>query len=204
MPNETCELSPIEEARVQVENSDGDKARTMTFEAYADTILPGEKRFPDDRAVAGAAPGGGAVAAGAVTLLETPAAGLAGALDSLAYALNGHAAAYAAEHGLDPDDTVPPFVALSFEHRTALVQRLTAPDHPEKEFWISVALFSNMAFDSAAHLHTDEALAAGHPGLTTMGFSPPDADGQWRFPEYSYGRPLASPHPSTTPSGSPA
>ena len=45
-----------------------------------------------------------------------------------------------------------------------------------------LALFSNMAFDSAAHRHTTEALAAGHPGLLTLGFAEPDADGLWRLP----------------------
>src|SRR6185369_1360021 len=83
--------------------------RTMTIEAFADTIIPGEKRSPDDRAVAGAAAGGGAVAAGAVELLEQPGGGLADALDSLVDALNGHAADYGAEHGLTLNAEVPPF-----------------------------------------------------------------------------------------------
>ena len=96
------------------------------------------------------------------------------------------------------------FVALPFAHRTALTAALLGPTHPEKEMWVGLALFSNMAFDSAAHLHTAEALAAGHPGLTQMGFTLPDADGLWRFPAYSYGRRLAALHPHTTVSGSPA
>ncbi len=183
---------------------DEDQVRTMTLEAFADTIVPGEKRSPDDRAVAGAALGGGAVAAGALELLEWDATGLSSGLDEFARLLNGHAQVYAAEHELASDESVPPFVALPFEHRTALVQRLTTPGHPEKEFWVSLALFSNMAFDSAAHLHTADALAAGHPGLIAMGIELPDPDGLWRFPAYSYGRPLARLHPDTTPSGSPA
>ncbi len=176
----------------------------MTIEAWADTIVPGEKRSPDDRAVAGVSTGGGAVAAGALELLEWDATGLSEALGSLASALNDHTVVYAGEHGLDLDETVPPFVALDFDHRTAMVRRLTTPGHPEKPLWVSLALFCNMAFDSAAHMHTADAIAQGHPGLIAMGIERPDPDGFWRFPKYSYGRPLARLHPDTTPSGSPA
>lgn len=181
-----------------------DPLRTMTIEAFADTIIPGEKRWPGDQAVAGAAPGGGAVASGALQLLEDPAGGLADALDVFAETLNAHAGEYAGEHGLDLGGGVPAFVALPFAHRTALVRRLTAPDHPEKEMWVSLAIFSTMAFDSAAHLNLADAFAAGHPGLLTIGYFRPDSDGLYRFPEYSYGRPLARPHPHTTRTGSPA
>ncbi|WP_424530112.1 DUF5987 family protein [Sphaerisporangium viridialbum] len=183
---------------------DEEQTRTMTIEAFADTIVPGEKRSSDDRAIAGATTGGGAVAAGALDLLEWDATGLSGALGDLAGALNEHTLAYAAEQELALDESVPPFVALSFEHRTAMVNRLTTPGHPEKPLWVSLALFCNMAFDSAAHLHTADAIAAGHPGLIAMGIEKPDPDGRWRFPNYSYGRPLARLHPDTTPTGSPA
>jgi hypothetical protein len=189
---------------VQPGTAGADAARTMTLEAFADTIIPGEKRSPEDRAIAGAAAGGGAVTSGAVPLLEWSACGLADALDGLAVALNGHATRYAQGHGLELDDAVPAFVALPFEHRTALVLALTAPEHPEKQLWVGLALFSNMAFDSAAHLSTAQALAAGHPGLLTIGYQRPDADGLWRFPRFSYGRALARLHPDTTPAGSPA
>jgi len=178
--------------------------RTLTIEAFADTIIPGEKRFPDDRAVAGAADGGGAVAAGALELLEGSAGGIAPALDALAIALGAHAERYAGDHGLTLDAEVPAFVALPFEHRTALVEELTAWEHPEHEMWVGLALFSNMAFDSAAHLSTVEALAAGHPGLLAIGLTPPDPDGLWRFERYSYGRQLADAHPGTTAGGSPS
>jgi hypothetical protein len=184
--------------------TDEERARTITLEAFADTIVPGEKRFPDDRAVAGVATGGGAVAAGALELLHTPATGITAGLDYLAQTLNAHATTYAAEHGVVLDESVPAFVSLAYEHRAALVQALTAPGHPEKDGWVLLALFSNMAFDSAPHRHTAEALAAGHPGLVAMGITKPDADGLWRFPDYSYGRKLADVHPATTPSGSPA
>jgi len=176
----------------------------MTLEAFADTIIPGEKRSPDDFAIAGVSSGGGAVAAGAIELLEWPATGITEGLGSLSELLNGHARAYADENDLELDESVPSFVSLAFEHRTALVERLTTPGHPEKEGWVLLALFSNMAFDSAAHMSTADAILAGHPGLLTMGFAKPDADGLWRFPRYSYGRVLAEPHPSTTTSGSPA
>ncbi|MGW5259510.1 DUF5987 family protein [Microbispora sp. NPDC004025] len=181
-----------------------DKPRTSTLEAFADTIVPGEKRHPGDLAVAGAAEGAGAVQAGAIELLEWNATGVTEGLDDYARLLGDHARDYAAEHGLTLDDSVPPFVALPFEHRTALVRRLTAPDHPEKAFWVLLALFSNMAYDSAAHTSTAEAIAAGHPGLLAMGVARPGDDGLWRFPAHSYGRPLARLHPDTTPSGSPA
>ncbi|MEU1586963.1 DUF5987 family protein [Micromonospora sp. NPDC005710] len=178
--------------------------KTITIEAFADTIIPGEKRWPDDRAIAGAATGAGAVAAGALALLELPAGGLAEALDSLAVTLNEHADDYAYETGLSLDTSVPSFVALPFDHRTALVRILTDPGHPEKQMWVSLALFCNMAFDSAAHMSTPTAFATGHPGLLTIGYSRPNADGVYRFPEFSYGRQLANHHPQTTATGSPA
>nr|AFV52136.1 hypothetical protein [Streptoalloteichus sp. ATCC 53650] len=185
-------------------DSDDRRSRTATLESFADTIVPGAKRAPDDRAIAGAATGGGAVAAGALELLEQPAPGLAAGLDHYAAGLNAHAEAYAAEHGVDLETGLPAFVALPFEHRTALVARLTTPGHPEKDGWVLLALFCTMAFDTAPHMRTADALATGHPGLATMGFAPPQADGLWRFGEFSYGRPLADLHPATTPSGSPA
>ena len=187
-----------------VDKPDIDGGRTITIEAFADTILPGEKRSPDDRAIAGAADGAGAVAAGAVELLEQPGGGMAEALDSLAFSLNEHATEYADEQGLTLDSDVPAFVALPFDHRTALVQLLTAPDQPDKQMWVSLAVFCTMAFDSAAHLRTADAIADGHPGLLTIGYARPDGDGLWRFPRYSYGRQLADVHPHTTSTGSPA
>jgi hypothetical protein len=187
---------------VQPGDSDADRVRTTTLEAFADTIIPGAKRSPQDRAIAGVATGAGAVVAGAVELLEMPAAGVAAGLDYLAQAANGHAQAYAAEQGLTLDDDVPAFVALPYEHRAAVIQRLTARDNPERDGWVLLALFSNMAFDLAPHRNTAEAIADGHPGLSAMGFAPPNDDGLWRFPDYSYGRPLANLHPDTIPSGS--
>jgi len=189
---------------VQPGMTDPDPQRTMVLEAFADTIIPGNKRFPGDHAVAGVSPDGGAVAAGAIELLEHPAGGLAPALDTLVLALNGHAGDYAQSQGLTLDASTPPFVALAYPDRVALIDQLTRPGHPEKQMWVGLALFSNMAYDSAAHLSTGQALADGHPGLTAMGYERPDADGLWRFPDYSYGRVLADLHPATTPAGHPA
>ncbi|GLY00471.1 MULTISPECIES: DUF5987 family protein [Actinoplanes] len=184
--------------------ADLDASQVMTLEAYADTIIPGERRGPGDRAVAGAATGGGAVTSGALDLMLSPEGGLAGMLDSLAAGLDDHATGYARRTGRTLDPAVPPFVALPFPDRTALVATLTAPDCEEQEMWVALAMFSVMAWDTGAADHTTEALAAGHPGLTQMGFAGPDPDGLWRFPSYSYGRVLAPVHPMTTPLGDPA
>lgn len=177
---------------------------TLTLEAYADTIVPGEKRWPGDRAVAGVSTGGGAVAAGALELLRWDATGVHDGLEDLANLVNEHTRVYAAGRSLALDPTVPPFVALDYEDRERLIVELTTPGHPEKDFWVLLSLFCNMAFDSAAHLHTAQALEDGHPGLEAMGITKPDADGLWRFQEFGYGRRLADLHPDTTPSGSPA
>ncbi|MGR6975167.1 DUF5987 family protein [Streptomyces cynarae] len=177
---------------------------TLTLEAYADTIVPGEKRWPGDRAIAGVSTGGGAVASGALDLLRWDATGIHDGLEDLASRVNEHARAYADKTGLTLDATVPPFVSLGYEDRVRLIQELTTPGHQEKDFWVLLSLFCNMAFDSAAHLHTADALADGHPGLAAMGITRPDADGLWRFRNSGYGRQLAEPHPDTTPTGSPA
>ncbi|HLU70711.1 MAG TPA: DUF5987 family protein [Nonomuraea sp.] len=181
-----------------------DETRTATLEAFADTIVPGARRHPGDRAVAGASPTGGAVAAGAIELIEWDATGISEDLTGYARSLDEHARAFAAQRGLTLDGDAPAFVALPFEERTALVRALTAPGHPEKSLWVLLALFCYMAYDSAAHLNTADALAAGHPGLTAMGVTPPGPDGLWRYSAWSYGRPLARLHPHTTASGSPA
>lgn len=183
--------------------SDDHARYTLTLEAFADTIVPGEKRSPEDRAIAGVVSGPGAVAAGALEVLHHPSPGIAEGLESLVDMANQHALRYAAERDTPLDDRVPPFVALSYQDRYRLVVELTAPGHPEKDGWVLLALFCNMAFDSAPHMHTGEAIAQGHPGLRTLGFAKPDSDGLWRFPKFSYGRKLAERHPSTTTSGSP-
>lgn len=178
---------------------------TMTLEAFADTVLPGEKRSPEDRAIAGAGIGPGAVAAGALDLLREPATGITGGLEYLVLSLDNHAKALAAESGVELETDVPAFVALPYEYRRKLVTKLTAPGHPEKDGWVALALFCNMSFDSAPHLKTADALGQGHPGLTAMGWTLDDTkNGFWQFPKYGYGRKLAELHPDTTASGSPA
>jgi hypothetical protein len=178
-----------------------DPDTVLTLEAFADTIVPGNKRFPEDRAIAGESADGGAVAAGALDLLQSPAGGVAQWLPALAQGLNAYAQGM---FGASTDESVPPFVALSYDQRVALVQHLTTQDTPERQGWVNLAVFSNMAFDSAAHLHTAEALESGHPGLHILGFAPPDRDGRWRFPQSSYGRALSKSHPETTPAGNPS
>jgi hypothetical protein len=182
--------------------SEDESAETMTLEAFADTIVPGEKRWPGDRAVAGISPGGGAVAAGAVDLMRTEAGGMAPVLPGAVEALNRHAGVHAETAGLDLDPSVPAFVALPPEGRAAVVADLVRPDHPERVLWVGLAIFSNMAFDTGAHLNTRQALADGHPGLLAVGYSEPDPDGLWRFGDFSYRRPLARLHPSTSSTGS--
>jgi hypothetical protein len=190
---------------VQPANGTLDRDSMLTLEAFADTIMPGSKRWPGDRSVAGVAPDGGAVHAGAIEVLRMPASGLTDeVLTHLATMLNAHAENVASGGGLILDTSVPHFVSLPFERRTDLVAVLTAPGHPEKDGWVLLAQLSTMAYDTAAHMHTVDAIATGHPGLAAMGFAPPDADGLWRFPNYSYGRRLADLHPATTASGSPA
>ncbi|MGC5004237.1 DUF5987 family protein [Streptomyces sp. DT203] len=167
-------------------------------------MVPGEKRYGGDVAIAGAAPGPGAVQAGAVELLNLPDLGIGILLPELALLVNTRALAYAATHGRVLLPTQPPFVALRFTDRTALAGELLTPGAPDRQLYVLLALFAAAAFDTAAHLHTAAAVRQRHPGLAWIGFPVPDADGLWRFPDYSYGRRLASEHPLTTPGGHPA
>ena len=59
-------------------------------------------------------------------------------------------------------------------------------------------IHGDLVLAEPAALRAAEALAAGHPGLTAMGITAPDADGLWRFADYGYGRELARLHPNTT------
>ncbi|HSR22480.1 MAG TPA: DUF5987 family protein [Candidatus Eisenbacteria bacterium] len=184
-----------------------DDPTVSTLEAFADTLIPGEKRTPDDRAVAGVVPGPGAVQAGAIALLQMPEAQVASYLPGVAALLDTHADAYAAQHGRPLDPTVPPFVALDFPDRTALCRQLVATGQPvgqEQQIVTLFALLSFVAFHCAGQEHTAEAIASGHPGLAWLRFPAPDPDGLYRFPDFSYRRRLARPHPDTTRSGSPA
>lgn len=175
----------------------------QTLEAWSDTIVPGAKRFADDRVVAGATPGPGAVQAGAWDLLNDPDVGLAPALPALTTLLNTQATGYALAHGVRLQLTQAPFVALPFEHRTALALTMLDPKHPDQLVWYALAAIAMLAFHTAAQLDTATAVREAHPGLAWIGFPMPDADGLWRFPDFSYRRQLAREHPATTATGNP-
>lgn len=176
----------------------------QTMEAFADTLIPGEHRSTSDRAIAGAVTGPGAVQAGVIQTLTSPELPLAPLLPEIAALLNTRAIAYATLHLILLPPTAPAFVGLPFRHRTALLRTLFDPEEPDRAIWQVLSLLTGLAFDTAAHLDTRHALDTHHPGLTWLDFPSPDADGLWRFPDYSYGKALATLHPATTPSGSPA
>ena len=144
----------------------------QTLEAFADTLVPGRRRFAGDLAVAGAVSGPGAVQAGVVDVLTSPALPLAPLLPEIAALLDARAVAYAATHLIWLPVTSPPFVGLSFSRRTDLVSGLFAPDAVDRPIWQILALVTGLAFDTAAHLDTRQALAAGHPGLAWLHFPP--------------------------------
>ncbi|MFJ5274818.1 DUF5987 family protein [Streptomyces sp. NPDC088358] len=185
--------------------ADASESRTtQTLEAFADTLIPGGRRFPGDVAVAGAVTGPGAVQAGAVGLLASPELPVAPLLPAIAALLDARAVAFAALRLILLPPALPPFVGLSFSDRTALVGGLFDPDDLDRPIWQVMSLLVGLAFDTAGQQDTVEALGQGHPGLAWLRFPEPDPDGLWRFPEFSYGRPLADLHPNTTASGSPA
>lgn len=175
-----------------------------TLEAFADTVVPGEKRFPRDRVVAGATAGPGAVDAGAWLLYTDPDVGLVAVLPGLVALINTEATSYALTHRQHLDLGVPPFVALDFEGRTAVVAKLLRGTGVVQLLWYAVAAMAMLAFHTAGHLDTATAIRTGHPGLAWLGFPDPDPDGIWRFPEFSYRAELAELHPLTTSGGHPA
>ncbi len=184
-------------------------AMTQTLEAYADTLIPGEKRFPGDRAIAGVVSGAGAVQGGAIEMMNFPPVGFQPVLPLLAFSINVYAFLYALLSGIVLDPTVPPFVALDFASRTALlVAILGGSGQDQPAFGMSPAFYalaavSFVAYNTAAYLPTAVAISEGHPGLLAIGFPPPNPDGLWRFPEFSYQRVLAKPHPHSK-GGNPA
>ncbi|MCM2416593.1 DUF5987 family protein [Streptomyces sp. RKAG293] len=175
----------------------------QTLEAFADTLIPGEHRYPGDLPIAGVVTGPGAVQAGVVDVLASGALPVAPLLPEIAALLNARASVYAFTHLILLPVTSPAFVGLSFAHRTDLVGGLFGRSELDRKIWEVLSLIVGLAFDTAATLGTRQALAGGHPGLTWLRFPDPDPDGLWRFPQFSYGRPLAEKHPATT-SGSPA
>lgn len=177
---------------------------TLTLEAFADTLIPGERRYDGDLAVAGAARGPGAVQAGALAMMRLPAAGIAPTLPVFAGWLNQRAGLYAAQAQLLLDPTLPPFVALSFAHRTRCVLQLLDPAAPDYLAWYALTAMPFLAFHTAGFMSTAEAVRRGHPGLRWIGFPMPGRDNLWRFSQFSYRRRLAREHPRTHSSGSPA
>jgi hypothetical protein len=165
-----------------------------TLEAFADTLIPGEKRSPGDRAVAGAVSGAGAVQAGAIALMNFPTAGSAPALPALAVDLNRRATTYAATHLLVLDPTVPPLVALDFAARTAVCVETLDATTPDQLAYYALAAIVFLAYHTAGHLSTPQAVRDGHPGLAALGLPLPDADDLWRYPAFSYRKKLARGH----------
>jgi enediyne biosynthesis protein E8 len=185
----------------------GDDPVVSTLEAFADTLIPGEKRNAGDRAIAGVVVGPGAVQAGAIALLRLPEAQVESYLPAVAALLNAEAASYALTHGRLPDPKVSPFVALSFPDRTALCGQLFASGQAVGQLQQVATLFALLvfvAFHCAGQQHTAEALEGRHPGLAWLRFPEPDPDGLYRYTDFSYRQVLADAHPRTTTSGSPA
>ena len=174
-----------------------DPTVTQTLEAFADTLIPGQKRFPGDVAIAGVVTGPGAVQAGAIDMMTFPPIGFEAALPTLAGILNGLALVYAALHQIQLDPTLPAFVALDFDSRTALLVQILDTANANRSGFYGLAALCFTAYNTAGYLPTVEAIQEGHPGLAAIGFPPPNDDGLWRFPVFSYGRALAKPHPKS-------
>ncbi|WP_201848144.1 DUF5987 family protein [Myceligenerans indicum] len=177
-------------------------AQRLALEAFADTVVPGRKRHPDDVAIAGVDDTPGAVECGALDVLTDPATGIEDGVGDMADLLDRRAAAWADRHGGRP---VARFADLGYPDRRRLVAELTDPAEPEKDLWFLVALFATMAYDSAPHLETADALdpaVTPASGLRAMGFFPPSG-GRWAFDRGGYGRPLARLKPGTDDHGDP-
>jgi hypothetical protein len=170
-------------------------AMTQTLEAYADTLIPGEKRFPGDRAIAGVVTGAGAVQGGAIEMMNFPPVGFQPVLPFVALGINVYAFLYALLNGIALDPTVPPFVSLDFASRTALLVAILAGNGEDQRVFYGLAAVCFIAYNTAGYLPTAVAISEGHPGLAAIGFPPPNPDGLWRFPEFSYQRVLARAHP---------
>ncbi|HTJ62967.1 MAG TPA: DUF5987 family protein [Alphaproteobacteria bacterium] len=168
---------------------------TQTLEAFADTLIPGQKRFPKDVAIAGVVKGPGAVQGGALRMMNFPPLGVQAALPGLAFTLNVYAFAYAVNHKITLHLIVPPFVELDFESRTALLLKIFEGTGQDRAAFSALAALTFAAFNTAGYLPTAEAIENGHPGLATIGFPAPNKNGVWRFPNFSYRRILAKPHP---------
>ena len=171
-----------------------------TLEAFADTIIPGRKRHPEDRAIAGVVKGPGAVQAGAIDMWYFGPLQSAGSAPPFAAGLNAFARTRFPSSAVAP----PEFVALDFDQRTELLYTLYDPAAPDRQFWVVGAAIVFLAFSTAGFLHTADAVRDGHPGLAFVRFPKPGRDGLWRFPEASYRRRLNRRHPRTARGGHPA
>lgn len=179
---------------------------TMTLEAFADTLIPGYKRYAADYAIAGVSHQAGAVQAGALTFMRYGPTGVAPVLPVFVAAVDAAAVAYIASHKASVDPTLPPFVGLSYHHRKAMLDGLLNGKHEggdEQLLWFALAGLVFLAYHTAGYLPTAQAVREGHPGLKAIGFPKPDHDGLWRFPHFSYRRVLAHRHPHTTKGGNP-
>ena len=181
-----------------------DPVTVATLEAFADTLIPGAKRSPADRAIAGVVERGGRGAGGRARPHELS----AGRLCSRRCPRSPRPSTRARPRTrrrtlilLDP--TVPPLVALDFVDRTALLVEILDATTPDQLAFYALAAIPFLAYHTAGHLPTAEAIRDGHPGLVAIGFPPPQADGLWRFPEFSYRLALAPRHPRSK-RGSPA
>lgn len=174
-----------------------DEGTTQTLEAFADTLIPGQKRFPKDVAIAGVVKGPGAVQGGALRMMNFPPLGVQAALPGLAFTLNVYAFAYAVNHKITLHLVVPPFVELDFASRTTLLLRIFDGTGQDRAAFSALAVLTFAAFNTAGYLPTAEAIKNGHPGLKAIGFPAPNANGVWRFPKFSYRRVLARPYPNS-------
>jgi hypothetical protein len=175
----------------------------QTLEAFADTLIPGEKRYAGDLAIAGAVSGAGAVQGGAIEMMTYPPVGLAKTLPDVALVLNLRTVLYALTHNIKLSLQMPPFVELDFASRTGLLLEILDGNGPLHDAYYGLASVAFLGYYTAGYLDTADALRDGHPGLKAIGFPPPDPDGVWRFPEFSYRRVLAVPHPDSR-NGQPA
>ncbi|MDO8145908.1 MULTISPECIES: DUF5987 family protein [unclassified Isoptericola] len=169
--------------------------QTTALEACADTVVPGRRRHDDDVAIAGVSDTPGAVEAGALEVLTDPATGIEDGVGEMAEMLDERAASWARAEGLVDVDR---FADLSYQDRRRLLALLTGAEEPAHELWFLLALFATMAYDSAPHRETAEAVLSGAPGLTAMGFAPPSG-GRWRASDPTYTVPMARLHPATDP-----
>ena len=179
---------------------------TMTLEAFADTLIPGHKRYAADYAIAGVSHQAGAVQAGALKFMRYGPTGVAAVLPVFVAAVDAAAVAYIASHKVAVDPTLPPFGALSYHHRKAMLDGLLNGKNEggdEQLLWFALAGLVFLAYHTAGYLPTAQAVREGHPGLRALRFPKPDHDDLWRFPHFSYRRKLARRHPHTTRSGNP-